>query len=138
MLKLSCHCGQIQMTIAAQPDYIHACNCTLCTRTGARWSYFDPSAVGIEGTATGYCRADKADPAALIQFCATCGSTTHFTLTENTMARFGNTMVGVNMQLADEADLAGVELRYPDGRAWPGTGDFGYVRAPRVLGRNDA
>ena len=28
--------------------------------------------------------------------------------------------MGVNMQLADERDLAGIELRYPDGQAWSG------------------
>ena len=41
--------------------------------------------------------------------------------------------MGVNMLLADEQDLAGIELRYPDGRSWPGEGEFGYVREHRVL-----
>jgi hypothetical protein len=43
--------------------------------------------------------------------------------------------MGVNMRLADERDLAGIELRYPDGQAWSGEGDFGYVREPRIIGR---
>lgn len=43
-------------------------------------------------------------------------------------------MLGVNMRLADEQDLAGVELRYPDGRAWSGDGEFGYVREASILG----
>ncbi len=51
------------------------------------------------------------------------------------MAKFGNTLVGVNMWLADERDLAGVELRYPDGRAWSGAGEFSYVREARILGQ---
>jgi hypothetical protein len=38
----------------------------------------------------------------------------------------------LNMLLADERDLAGVELRSPDGRAW--AGDFTYVRHPRIMG----
>jgi len=42
--------------------------------------------------------------------------------------------MGVNMRLADEKELAGIELRYPDGRTWPGTGDFGYVREARIIG----
>jgi len=42
--------------------------------------------------------------------------------------------MGVNLRLADEKDLAGIELRYPDGRAWPGKGAFGYVREPRIMG----
>ncbi len=43
--------------------------------------------------------------------------------------------MGVNMGLAGERDLAGIELRYPDGRAWSGEGDFGYVREARLIGQ---
>lgn len=90
--------------------------------------------MGIDGATEGYRRADKDDPNAEVHFCARCGSTTHFVLTEGAVAKFGNTLVGVNMWLADPRDLAGVELRYPDGRGWPGAGDFSYVREPRILG----
>ena len=39
------------------------------------------------------------------------------------------------MRLANERDLVGIELRYPDGRAWLGEGSFGYVQDPRVIGK---
>jgi hypothetical protein len=134
MLKLSCHCGQIRVATAKPPDYIHECNCSLCRKAGARWGYFHPSEVSVEGAAQGYCREDKVDPAAQIRFCGKCGSTTHFVLTESAVARHGNVVMGVNMRLADESDLAGIELRFPDGRAWSGEGGFGYVREARILG----
>lgn len=44
-------------------------------------------------------------------------------------------MMGVNMLLADERDLAGIELRFPDGKTWAGTGEFAYIRAARIIGR---
>jgi hypothetical protein len=135
MLSLSCQCGQVRVTIKKRPDFINECNCTLCRKSGARWAYFHPSDVSVEGTTNSYCRQDKADPAAAVQFCANCGSTTHFTLTPSAQARFGNVQMGVNMQLADERDLAGIELRYPDGQAWSGEGDFRYVREARVIGQ---
>lgn len=135
MLHLTCLCGRIRVEIAKRPDFIHECNCTLCSKSGAQWGYFHPSEVRIEGEAEGYCRQDKPDPGALLQFCGTCGVTTHFVLTEGAAARHGNVVLGVNMRLADEGDLAGVELRYPDGRAWAGEGGFGYVREAVVLGR---
>jgi hypothetical protein len=134
MLNLSCHCGRIRIETAKSPDFIHECNCTLCRKTGARWGYFHPSEVRVEGAAEGYCREDKADPAAQIRFCARCGSTTHFVLTENAVAKHGNVVMGVNMRLADEGELVGIELRYPDGRAWSGEGGFNYVREARTLG----
>ena len=135
MQKLSCHCGQIRIEIRKRPDYINACNCTLCRKSGARWAYFDPSEVSVEGTANRYCRQDKAEPATDIQFCANCGATTHFTLTESAASRLGISLIGVNMWLADESDLTGIELRYPDGRAWSGEGPFGHVREARILGQ---
>ena len=134
MIKLSCLCGQIRVQTNTRPDYVHECNCRLCSATGARWAYFHPSEVGVEGRTKGYCRGDKADPAAQIQFCETCGSTTHFTLTASAAAKFGDSLMGVNMRLADERDLAGIELRYPDGQSWAGEGDFGYVREARIIG----
>ena len=135
MLRLSCLCGQIRVEIAKRPDYIHECNCTLCRKAGARWGYFHPSEVSVEGVAQGYSRDDKVDPGALLQFCAKCGVTTHFVLTESAVAKHGNVVMGVNLRLADERDLAGIELRFPDGRAWAGEGAFGYVQEPRILGR---
>jgi hypothetical protein len=135
MPTLSCLCGQVRVMPARRPDFINECNCTLCEKSGARWAYFHPSEVAIEGATTGYSRADKEDPAAEVHFCETCGSTTHFVLTQSAVAKFGDVQMGVNMRLADEADLAGIELRYPDGRAWPGHGDFVYVREARIIGR---
>ena len=124
MLKLSCLCGGIRVEIAKKPDYIHECSCALCSKTGARWGYFHPSEVSVEGAAKGYCREDKENPAARIRFCSRCGSTTHFALTAEAAAKFGNALTGVNMRLADESGLTGMEPRYPDGRAWSGADEF--------------
>ena len=135
MLNLSCHCGKIRLRLAKRPDYIHECNCSLCAKTGARWGYFHPSEVEVEGDTSVYCRQDKAEAGAGIRFCPACGSVTHFTLTASAIARFGNSLLGVNLRLAEESDLAGLELRYPDGRAWAGEGAFSYVREPRILGQ---
>lgn len=135
MLNLSCHCGRIRLALKKRPDYINECNCTLCSKSGARWGYFDPSDVAVEGTAATYCREDKGDPVVQLHSCATCGSTTHWTLTSDGVAKFGNTRMGVNMRLADEKQLTGIELRFPDGRAWSGEGGFGYISEPRIIGR---
>ena len=134
MLDLSCLCGQIRISLQKRPDFINECNCTLCSKTGARWAYFHPSEVSVEGHIAGYRRGDKEEPNAQVQFCPTCGSTTHFVLTEIAVSKFGNSLMGVNMWLANAADLSGIELRYPDGQSWSGEGDFSFVREPRLLG----
>ena len=134
MIHLSCLCGRIRLRVEKRPDFIHECNCTLCSKTGARWGYFHPSEVTVEGEAHGYSRHDKDDPNAVVQFCPTCGSTTHFVLSANAVSKYGNSLMGVNMWLADAGDLAGIEVRYPDGRAWPGEGDFVYLREATLIG----
>lgn len=135
MLSLSCHCGATRIALAKRPDYLHECNCSLCSKTGAHWAYLDPAEVNVSGETGAYRRTDKAEPGADIHFCPACGCTTHFTLAESAVAKFGNVVIGVNMRLADESGLAGIELRYPDGRAWAGEGEFAYVREARILGR---
>ena len=132
-ISLSCLCGAVTVATAKRPDFIHDCNCTLCSKSGARWGYFHPDETTVEGETNGYSRADKTAPNAEIRFCPKCGATTHFVLTESAVLKFGNVVMGVNMWLADPRGLAGIELRFPDGRTWPGEGDFGYVREARTL-----
>lgn len=134
MLTLSCHCGKVRLQVDDRPDLINACNCSFCAKSGAWWGNYSPSQVDVDGDTATYSRLDRDSPNAILHFCRRCGSTTHFTLTPDAIARFGASVVGVNMRLADETDLAGVELRFPDGRSWSGEGAFGYVSAPHIIG----
>lgn len=133
-MNLECFCGGVRIATTRKPEFVNACNCDLCRKAGARWGYFEPREVSVEGQSTSYRRADKEEPAVEVHFCPQCGSTTHFRLTEAARARFGDSTIGVNVALAEEAQLAGVELRFPDGKVWSGVGEFGYVRESRILG----
>ena len=122
----TCHCGQVRVTLATKPDYLNACNCSFCAKSGSVWGYFAGGDVAVEGETQRYMRADRERPAAILHFCPTCGSTTHFTLAEHV----GHDMTGVNARRFAPEAMAGVELRYPDGRGWDGkTQDFGYLEA---------
>ncbi len=133
MPSLTCHCRRVSLQTTRRPDFIHECNCSLCQKTGAIWGYFAPDEVATDGETSSYCRSDKSEPGVDVHFCANCGATTHFKLTEAAKEKHGDTMMGVNMRLADAQDLHGIELRFPDGRAWSGVGEFGYVRAARII-----
>lgn len=134
-MTLSCICGQVHVTVESRPEYINECNCTLCRKSGARWGYFHPDQVTVAGETGGYSRADKDAPNAEVHFCEACGATTHFVLTPGAVAKFGNTMLGVNMWLAEERELTGIEVRYPDGQSWSGAGEFSYLREARIIGQ---
>lgn len=133
MIKLTCHCGQASLEIASRPEFINECNCSLCSKAGAQWAYCAPEDVSISGRTSTYRRTDKDEPAAQVHFCPDCGTTTHFSLTESTIAQHGNTMLGANMRLAEAGDLAGIELKFPDGKSWDGKGEFEYVREAVIL-----
>jgi hypothetical protein len=133
-MTLTCFCGSVTVTTTRTPDFIHACNCDMCRKAGARWGYFDPAEVTVTGPSASYHRRDKAEAGAEVHFCPDCGSTTHFRMTAGAVAKHGDVMAGVNMGLAEEVELAGVEVRYPDGKAWIGEGPFGYYRESRVIG----
>lgn len=132
-MTLDCLCGAARIVLQRKPEFVHSCNCTLCAKTGARWGYFHPDQVTVSGPTKAFRRTDKDEPSAEVHSCATCGATTHFVLTESAIAAHGNSMMGVNMLLADPADLSGIQLRYPDGRNWAGSGAFAYVREAETL-----
>ncbi|WP_296717188.1 GFA family protein [Erythrobacter sp.] len=133
-MTLECFCGAVSLTTAGKPEFVHACNCDLCRKAGAQWGYFNPAEVTVTGPTSTYCRRDKPEPGVDVHFCQACGSTTHFRLTEAAAQKHGDVMMGVNAGLAEEAELAGIELRYPDGKNWSGEGEFAYVRPSRILG----
>jgi len=133
-IKLTCLCNAVTILVARRPAYIFECNCSLCSKTGARWGYYEPGEVTVTGKTAKFTRPDKAVPATEIHFCPGCGNTTHFTLTSAAIAQHGNTMLGVNMWLAEPRDLSGLEVQFPDGRSWSGEGPFGFIREPIVLG----
>jgi hypothetical protein len=131
----SCLCGAVSVTIEARPEFIHDCNCSLCRRAGAAWGYFSSGSVTISGNTTFFVRRDKSVAGAEVHSCERCAATTHFELTKSFKAQNPSAdQVGVNMKLFDPDELEGVEVRFPDGRNWPGEGPFGYRRAAATIG----
>jgi len=133
MTSITCLCGQVRLHTAKLPDYLNECNCALCRKSGARWGYFAPADVTVAGPTATFVRTDKDDPSAELHFCATCGTATHFRLTPAAQALHGDVVTGVNLRLAEDGDLAGVELRFPDGAHYAGEGEVPYLRDPLIL-----
>lgn len=130
----SCACGSVQVTIKQKPDFIYDCNCSLCQKVGGAWGYFAPEDVTTKGSTIAFSRTDKSAPIVEIHSCELCAATTHFVLTDVYRAEHPNSdQIGVNMRLFDPELLHGVEVHYPDGRAWSGEGPFGFRREAMTL-----
>jgi len=135
MLKATCPCGGVTVTVARRPDYLNSCNCTMCFRFGTLTGYFNPAEVSIEGTTKSFRRTDI-DPVCLeVPFCPDCG------------AHFGWTAVGepedpprmgVNMRLFGPEALVGIPVRFPDGANWDEASPKPARRHEEVPFRRDA
>lgn len=124
----SCHCGQVTIRVPAEPEYLNACNCTVCTKLGALWGYYSRRQVGIAGETRSYLRSDVEQPNIGFDFCGQCGATTSWS------PRGSNEedRMGVNMRLFDPAELTGIEIRYGDRRNHD-TAPRRYYREPTIF-----
>jgi len=131
----SCLCGAVRIEITEKPEYIYDCNCSLCWRSGAAWGYFKNADVSASGATVFFSRDDKAEAKTEVHSCPHCSTTTHWSFTSGYKAENPSVdSIGINMKLFDPRELDGVEVRFPNGREWPGEGPYNYRRAPLTIG----
>ena len=112
MIRAACHCGAVRFEISEPPEWVLDCNCTICRRYGAMWSYYrnaDGQAKLLqrpdpEATQT-YLWADRG-----IEFhrCKTCGCVTHIVVAADGF------LFGVNARMMAGLDPAKVRIRRMD------------------------
>jgi len=114
MLTGSCHCGAASWTLQGDPGAVTACNCTLCRRYGALWAYdYENERISVAGPATAYTRADEAEPALEIRFCAVCGCVVCWRGLRTDAE--GRRRIAVNLRLAAPAAVADLPIDHFDG-----------------------
>lgn len=106
----SCHCGAVTVTIMDDPVDAGECNCSICRRTGALWTYSSPNRVSVEGDGQGYVQGDRT---LTLWRCPTCGIVTHWTASDPDYDR-----MGVNLRLFDPALWSALPRRFIDGASW--------------------
>jgi hypothetical protein len=107
----SCDCGAVRIELAVTPTDVTDCNCGICRRYGARWSYFHPMAVRIippEGATTIHKRAKRNLE---FHFCKVCGCVTHWCVS-------GYARMGVNMRMFPPELLASLKVEFCDAASW--------------------
>jgi len=105
----TCHCGKVKVVVPALPDEITRCNCTLCTKLGTRWAYFQRADVIVSGDVVGYRRCDMVKPFLETMRCAHCGCVTHWQSLDASLTR-----CGVNVNLISPALIEGLPVRAVD------------------------
>ena len=111
MIEASCHCGAVRLRVPERPRQLTTCNCSLCRRYGALWSYWRPDQVTFvsgAGTTVPYVQGERT---LAMHHCAICGCVTHYEGLGSWKAK----RTVVNARLMDPADIAGVPIRHFDG-----------------------
>jgi hypothetical protein len=110
MVEASCHCGAVRLEIAAGPETVTDCNCSICRRYGVLWAYYEPKQVAFAaggGATQFYMWGDKS-----LEFhrCRNCGCVTHWASVDKSRGR-----MGVNARLMPLEILAKTRVRRLDG-----------------------
>lgn len=109
-VEASCHCGSVILAVAATPEAVTDCNCSICRRYGVLWAYYPLAQVEIvarDGATHAYSWGSRS-----IAFhrCRECGCVTHWT----PLTRSDDRM-GVNARLLLPDVVSAVRVRHLDG-----------------------
>jgi hypothetical protein len=111
-MKVACHCGAVQFEISEEPEWVLDCNCTICRRYGALWSYYRGAdqAKLIRKPAPGSTQTyEWGDHDIATHRCRTCGCVMHMELVAT------HEILGVNMRMVSGGlDPKRVQLRQVD------------------------
>ena len=117
LVKGSCHCKATRFEVAYEPASVTQCNCSICSKRGALWSYYSPKDVTIvsEEAKTTYqwgARIGKHN------FCGRCGCTTYTESPDWSTGEpdYDNPKLSINARLLDDFDLDKVPVEHIDGR----------------------
>jgi hypothetical protein len=113
MIKAACHCGEVRFEIAEAPTWVLDCNCTLCRRYGALWSFYRGADQAklvsrpARGATETYLWNDREIAS---HRCRTCGCITHIEAVDIEPT----VIFGVNARMMVGLDPATVSLRQVD------------------------
>ena len=117
-MRAACHCTAVRLEISVLPEWVLDCNCTLCRRYGALWSYPDHTQVKLVQGADATDTYTWLDGELAFHRCRTCGCVTHMSALDVDPPR----VFGINTRMIPTLDPRSVRVRQKDnghtGRFW--------------------
>lgn len=110
MLEGSCDCGAVRFTVDAPLEEVTDCNCGVCRRYGALWSYYTPQVFRMTGETEVYLRGDR-----MLEFhrCKACGCVMAWLPVDRSYQR-----MSINARMLPAELTKGVAVRQSDGASW--------------------
>ena len=110
MIETSCHCGAVTLALAAPPETVTDCNCSICRRYGVLWAYYPQQQVRVSLADGGTDVYQWGDRSIAFHRCRACGCVTHWAPVTRRVDR-----LGVNARLMAADILENVRVRKLDG-----------------------
>lgn len=110
-MNLSCHCGNVKISVDKDPETFTDCNCSLCRRYGSLWGYYDSDNVIINYEAESLGTYSWGDKNIDFKHCNKCGCVTHYLTTE----KINDDLIGINFRMADPKEIESITIRKFDG-----------------------
>ena len=111
MINGACHCGAVSFTYPKKPDWLIACNCSLCRRYSTLWAYAKVSEITVragDDATIAYVHGAKT---LTMYSCKTCGCTTHWIgLNGDETSK-----MAVNFRMCEPEVLTDIEVKKLDG-----------------------
>lgn len=104
-IELTCHCGNVRLTIEQLPDSVRDCDCPICNRLGALWGDFSADEVNVE-TEDSTGSYQWSDSESRLHHCRRCGCTTHY-FSDNGE---GGVDIGINFRMLDRRKLEEIKV----------------------------
>ncbi|TOB22506.1 aldehyde-activating protein [Vibrio parahaemolyticus] len=110
-MEVSCHCGNVEITLGFSPNELGKCNCSICRRYSALWAYYSPKDVQIKFQTEKTVFYIWGDREVEFHRCNICGCITHYVTTE----KCSEDIVAVNMRMAEVEALSKIPVNEIDG-----------------------
>jgi hypothetical protein len=108
-----CHCGEVRFEVTTDLGSVTACNCSLCQKRGALWSFVPSGQFGLRAGAEDLKDYQFGSKTLHHLFCGQCGVGA-FSRGKNPQ---GDEMVAVNVRCLDDVDIAALTPIPFDGRS---------------------
>jgi len=108
-----CHCGEIRFEVTADLGSVVSCNCSICQKRGALWTFVPPEQFALRAGAEDVKDYQFGKKSIHHLFCPQCGVGAF----SRGRAPSGKDMVAVNVRCLDDVDIAALTPSSFDGRS---------------------
>jgi hypothetical protein len=108
-----CHCGQVRYDVTADLSNVVACNCSICQKRGALWTFVTEDKFALRAGGEELVDYQFGKRSLHHLFCPECGVGSF----SRGKAPNGQTMIAINVRCLDDVDVGALTLKPFDGRS---------------------